>query len=174
MSNAKDKTIIIGNFDGVHLGHQKLINLGKKISRDTKTQLALITFRPHPKTIILDKTIDLLLPYEAKIDLIVLYYAYRIPYWLILILPISCLLGSIFQVLFTYVLMKVFAHKNFATGIAFSKTEVILIAFLEIIILSVTFSTSIMLGIILGVISVLLLSYAKKADSPSPRTPITI
>ena len=31
MSNAKDKTIIIGNFDGVHLGHQKLINLGKKI-----------------------------------------------------------------------------------------------------------------------------------------------
>ena len=76
-----------------------------------------------------------------------------------------CLFGSVFQVLFTYVLMKVFAHKNFATGIAFSKTEVILIAFLEIIILSVTFSTSIMLGIILGVISVLLLSYAKKADS---------
>ena len=70
MSNAKYKTIIIGNFDGVHLGHQKLINLGKKISRDTKTQLALITFRPHPKTIILDKTIDLLLPYEAKIDLL--------------------------------------------------------------------------------------------------------
>ena len=70
MSNAKDKTIIIGNFDGVHLGHQKLIDLGKKISRDTKTQLALITFRPHPKTIILDKTIDLLLPYEAKIDLL--------------------------------------------------------------------------------------------------------
>ena len=76
-----------------------------------------------------------------------------------------CLLGSIFQVLFTYVLMKVFAHKNFATGIAFSKTEVILIAFLEITILSVTFSMSIILGIILGVISVLLLSYAKKADS---------
>ncbi len=76
-----------------------------------------------------------------------------------------CLFGSIFQVLFTYVLMKVFAHKNFATGIAFSKTEVILIAFLEIIILSVTFSISIMLGIILGVISVLFLSYAKKANS---------
>ena len=45
---------------------------------------------------------------------------------------VMCLVGSIFQVLFTYVLMKVFAHKNFATGIAFSKTEVILIAFLEI------------------------------------------
>ena len=80
---------------------------------------------------------------------------------------VMCLVGSIFQVLFTYVLMKVFSHKNFATGIAFSKTEVILIAGLEIILLSAAFSISIMFGIILGVISVLLLSYAKKADSVS-------
>ena len=80
---------------------------------------------------------------------------------------VMCLVGSIFQVLFTYVLMKVFSHKNFATGIAFSKTEVILIAGLEIILLSAAFSISIMFGIILGVISVLLLSYAKKADSIS-------
>ena len=76
-----------------------------------------------------------------------------------------CFLGSIFQVLFTYVLMKVFSHKSFATGIAFSKTEVILIAFLETIILSVNFSLLITIGIILGVISVLFLSYAKKAES---------
>ena len=80
---------------------------------------------------------------------------------------VMCLVGSIFQVLFTYVLMKVFSHKNFATGIAFSKTEVILIAGLEIMLLSAAFSISIMFGIILGVISVLLLSYAKKADSIS-------
>ena len=80
---------------------------------------------------------------------------------------VMCLVGSIFQVLFTYVLMKVFSHKNFATGIAFSKTEVILIAGLEIMLLSAAFSISIMFGIILGVISVLLLSYAKKADSVS-------
>ena len=80
---------------------------------------------------------------------------------------VMCLVGSIFQVLFTYVLMKVFSHKNFATGIAFSKTEVILIAGLEIILLSAAFSISIMFGIILGVISVLLLSYAKKAESIS-------
>ena len=76
-----------------------------------------------------------------------------------------CFLGSIFQVLFTYVLMKVFSHKSFAAGIAFSKTEVILIAFLEMLILSEIFSLPITLGILLGVISVLLLSYAKKAES---------
>jgi drug/metabolite transporter (DMT)-like permease len=74
-------------------------------------------------------------------------------------------LGSIFQVLFTYVLMQVFSYKSFATGIAFSKTEVILIAFLEIIILNAVFSVPLMLGILLGVISVLFLSFAKKADN---------
>ena len=74
-------------------------------------------------------------------------------------------LGSIFQVLFTYVLMQVFSYKSFATGIAFSKTEVILIAFLEIIILNAVFSVPLMLGILLGVVSVLFLSFAKKADN---------
>ena len=78
---------------------------------------------------------------------------------------ILCFLGSIFQILFTYVLMKVFSHKSFAAGIAFSKTEVIMIAFLEVIILNVFFSFPLMIGITLGVLSVLFLSYARKAKS---------
>ena len=78
---------------------------------------------------------------------------------------ILCFLGSIFQILFTYVLMKVFSHKSFAAGIAFSKTEVILIAFLEVVILNVFFSFQLMIGITLGVLSVLFLSYARKAKS---------
>tara|TARA_X000001036_G_scaffold424622_1_gene449883 strand:- start:221 stop:883 length:663 start_codon:yes stop_codon:yes gene_type:complete len=61
--------------------------------------------------------------------------------------------------------MKVFSHKSFAAGIAFSKTEVILIAFLEVIILNVFFSFPLMIGITLGVLSVLFLSYARKAKS---------
>ena len=76
-----------------------------------------------------------------------------------------CLLGSIFQVLFTYVLMKVFSHKSFATGIGFSKTEVVLIALLEVIILEVAFSYPLIFGICLGVISVLFLSFAKKEET---------
>ena len=78
---------------------------------------------------------------------------------------VLCFLGSIFQILFTYVLMRVFSHKSFAAGIAFSKTEVILIAFLEVIILNVFFSFPLMIGITLGVLSVLFLSYARKAKS---------
>ena len=76
-----------------------------------------------------------------------------------------CLIGSTFQVLFTYVLMQVFSHKSFATGIAFSKTEVILIAFLEVVILHVIFSMPLILGILLGAISVLFLSFAKKSTT---------
>jgi drug/metabolite transporter (DMT)-like permease len=76
-----------------------------------------------------------------------------------------CVLGSIFQVLFTYVLMKVFSHKSFATGIGFSKTEVVLIALLEVIILEVAFSFPLIFGICLGVISVLFLSFAKKGNT---------
>ena len=70
MSNTKSKTVIIGNFDGVHLGHQKLIRYAEKISKDSNTKLVLITFRPHPKEIILNKKIDLLLPYSEKIKLL--------------------------------------------------------------------------------------------------------
>ena len=76
-----------------------------------------------------------------------------------------CVLGSIFQVLFTYVLMKVFSHKSFATGVGFSKTEVVLIALLEVIILEVAFSFPLIFGICLGVISVLFLSFAKKGET---------
>jgi drug/metabolite transporter (DMT)-like permease len=105
------------------------------------------------------------LPFTSLIWLVWIYYSgHPIPdlttYTIIL-----CCLGSIFQILFTYVLMQVFSHKSFAAGIGFSKTEVILIAFLEVIILNVVFSLPLILGILLGVISVLFLSFAKKAET---------
>ena len=105
------------------------------------------------------------LPFTSLIWLVWIYYSgHPIPdlttYTIIL-----CGLGSIFQILFTYVLMQVFSHKSFAAGIGFSKTEVILIAFLEVIILNVVFSLPLILGILLGVISVLFLSFAKKAET---------
>ena len=105
------------------------------------------------------------LPFTSLIWLVWIYYSgHSIPdlttYTIIL-----CCLGSIFQILFTYVLMQVFSHKSFAAGIGFSKTEVILIAFLEVIILNVVFSLPLILGILLGVISVLFLSFAKKAET---------
>ena len=44
-----NSTIAIGNFDGVHIGHQAVINKAKEVSKKTKTKLGILTFEPHPK-----------------------------------------------------------------------------------------------------------------------------
>jgi riboflavin kinase / FMN adenylyltransferase len=40
--------IAIGNFDGIHLGHQKVISEAKKKARKNKLPLGVITFEPMP------------------------------------------------------------------------------------------------------------------------------
>ncbi|GDX36549.1 riboflavin biosynthesis protein [Alphaproteobacteria bacterium] len=40
--------LTIGNFDGVHFGHQQIINNLKKIALKKKLPSALMTFEPHP------------------------------------------------------------------------------------------------------------------------------
>ena len=43
--------LVLGFFDGVHLGHQKLINEGKKISRRKNLPLVVMTFDHHPREV---------------------------------------------------------------------------------------------------------------------------
>ncbi len=62
----KSKVVLIGNFDGIHLGHQKLISKAKKIAEQKKQKLVLITFNPHPREIINNTEMDLILPYKEK------------------------------------------------------------------------------------------------------------
>ena len=62
----KSKVVLIGNFDGIHLGHQKLISKAKKIAEQKKQKLVLITFNPHPREIINNSEMDLILPYKEK------------------------------------------------------------------------------------------------------------
>ena len=45
----KKSIILIGNFDGLHLGHQKLFNLAKKYKKKFKLKIGVITFEPMPK-----------------------------------------------------------------------------------------------------------------------------
>ncbi len=40
--------LTIGNFDGVHLGHQKIISEVKKIAKENGLSSAILTFEPHP------------------------------------------------------------------------------------------------------------------------------
>ena len=50
VSNAHQNSILlIGNFDGLHAGHQKLFNLAKKYKKNFKLKIGVITFEPMPK-----------------------------------------------------------------------------------------------------------------------------
>ena len=40
--------IAIGNFDGVHLGHESLIKKAQQIATQSMRPLAALTFEPHP------------------------------------------------------------------------------------------------------------------------------
>ena len=40
--------IAIGNFDGIHLGHQKVISEAKKKAKKNKLPFGLMTFEPVP------------------------------------------------------------------------------------------------------------------------------
>jgi riboflavin kinase/FMN adenylyltransferase len=44
--------LIMGNFDGVHLGHSKLILTLKEKAKDLGAKLAVMTFTPHPYKIL--------------------------------------------------------------------------------------------------------------------------
>ena len=39
----------IGNFDGLHKGHQKLLNFAKEEAKKGNIPFSVITFDPHPR-----------------------------------------------------------------------------------------------------------------------------
>ena len=45
----KNSIILIGNFDGLHVGHQKLFSLAKKYKKKHKIKIGVFTFEPMPK-----------------------------------------------------------------------------------------------------------------------------
>ena len=44
--------LTIGNFDGVHLAHQQILAQAGLFAENTKSPLAVLTFDPHPLTIV--------------------------------------------------------------------------------------------------------------------------
>ncbi|MDQ6889709.1 MAG: adenylyltransferase/cytidyltransferase family protein, partial [Bacteroidota bacterium] len=44
--------ITIGTFDGVHTGHLQIINQLKKEAKEINGETVIITFHPHPRTVI--------------------------------------------------------------------------------------------------------------------------
>ena len=48
-AQGRGAVVAIGNFDGVHLGHQAVIAEAGRIARATGAPLAVLTFEPHPR-----------------------------------------------------------------------------------------------------------------------------
>ena len=62
----------MGYFDGVHLGHQKVINEAKKTAEMNGWQTAVMTFDPHPSVVLGKdvKHVEYITPLPDKIDFI--------------------------------------------------------------------------------------------------------
>ncbi|MCQ2008994.1 MAG: bifunctional riboflavin kinase/FAD synthetase [Sporolactobacillus sp.] len=48
----QEKVIALGYFDGVHLGHQKVIKTAVKIAAEKGLEAAVMTFYPHPSVVL--------------------------------------------------------------------------------------------------------------------------
>ena len=49
LNKHKNSILLIGNFDGLHIGHQKLFKLAKQYKRKYKIKIGVLTFDPIPK-----------------------------------------------------------------------------------------------------------------------------
>ena len=76
-------------------------------------------------------------------------------------------LGSLTQILFTFLLIWLFSFRNFAVGNTFSKTETAQIALLGLVLLGDTLSMTAILAITFSVLGVLMLSAGKAGLSIS-------
>ena len=67
-SEGRGAIVAIGNFDGVHLGHQAVISSAHAISRDAGLPLGVLTFEPHPRTVLGHSTGQFrLTPFRVKL-----------------------------------------------------------------------------------------------------------
>lgn len=49
-ADERGASVALGNFDGVHLGHQSVIALARAAAADNNAPLGVITFEPHPRS----------------------------------------------------------------------------------------------------------------------------
>jgi riboflavin kinase/FMN adenylyltransferase len=71
LASFRKAVVTIGTFDGVHTGHQKIIEQLKQEARQIKGESVLITFDPHPRKILSpDKPLKLITTLDEKIELL--------------------------------------------------------------------------------------------------------
>lgn len=68
----KNPVVTSGTFDGVHLGHQKILHRIREIARSMEGETVLITFWPHPRLVLYpeEHKLRLLSTFEEKAKLL--------------------------------------------------------------------------------------------------------
>ncbi|MHC5157721.1 MAG: bifunctional riboflavin kinase/FAD synthetase [Planctomycetota bacterium] len=63
----KGMVLTIGNFDGVHRGHQAIIKMARQTAKQKQTQVAVMTFDPHPEVVLRpERAPEILTPLQMK------------------------------------------------------------------------------------------------------------
>ncbi len=66
----KGGVLTIGNFDGVHAGHQEILGTARELARRKKGQMNVMTFEPHPVAVLHpEKAPGVLTPLALKLEL---------------------------------------------------------------------------------------------------------
>ena len=69
--NIKNPIVTVGTFDGVHFGHQKIIQRLQKIAKKNNGESVLLTFDPHPRKVLLnDHGLKLIHTINEKINIL--------------------------------------------------------------------------------------------------------
>ena len=63
-NSARGAAVAIGNFDGVHLGHQAVIDVARAQAIKSNAPLGILTFEPHPRSFFAAKFNHDLLPFR--------------------------------------------------------------------------------------------------------------
>ncbi len=67
IEKSKNTVVTIGTFDGIHRGHRKILDELLRISKEENSRNFVITFEPHPRTVVAQKfDIRLLTTLEEK------------------------------------------------------------------------------------------------------------
>ncbi|MEJ2701487.1 MAG: riboflavin biosynthesis protein RibF [Sedimentisphaerales bacterium] len=67
----KGGVLTIGNFDGVHVGHQEILTAARQAADERHVQLVAMTFEPHPVAILFpERAPGVLTPLELKTHLL--------------------------------------------------------------------------------------------------------
>lgn len=72
LPNVKGAVVTSGTFDGVHVGHQKILERLKEIAARIDGESVVITFWPHPRFVLYpeENTLKLLSTFEEKVTLL--------------------------------------------------------------------------------------------------------